>query len=162
MSRRSSRLMEVLERLAEELAAWSDADAVSATSEALDRLIESLDGLRATVHKESIPAPVNAIEEVVQFLRQAKSDPRLTPVLISFFERPPRKPAKKPLAPVRIEPNLTNEQIRALLESDLARSELVAIANQRAIRTAKRSKADLRQAIRDFIDRQEGYSHLRT
>ena len=56
--------------------------------------------------------------------------------------------------------NLTNEQIRNLLEKDLSRNELNDIAEQRAISVSGKKISKIRQDILRNLDRQEGYMRL--
>ena len=56
--------------------------------------------------------------------------------------------------------NLTNEQIRALLEKDLSKAELKAIAAQRAISVGKSTSEEIKRRILKNLTRQEGYVRL--
>jgi len=58
--------------------------------------------------------------------------------------------------------NLTNDQIRALLEKDLSKAELKAIAAQRAIPVGKSTNEEIKRDILKNLERQEGYGRLAT
>jgi hypothetical protein len=73
---------------------------------------------------------------------------------------PPRKAVKPKRQAVEIPSNLTNGQIRRLLESDLSKAELKAIAAQRAIAIGKSTKEQVKRDILKNLDRQEGYQRL--
>jgi hypothetical protein len=62
---------------------------------------------------------------------------------------------------VSIASNLTNKQIRALLEQDLSKAELKAIATQRSISVGKFTKEEIKRRILKNLERQEGYEMLR-
>jgi len=61
---------------------------------------------------------------------------------------------------VEIPNNLTNEQIRTLLEKDLSKAELKAIAGQRAISVGKSNNEEIKRHILRNLERQEGYGRL--
>ena len=61
---------------------------------------------------------------------------------------------------VEIKQNLTNEQIRSLLEKDLSKAELKAIAAQRSISVGKYTNEEIKRRILKNLERQEGYSLL--
>lgn len=56
--------------------------------------------------------------------------------------------------------NLTNEQIRRLLEKDLSKVELKAIAQQRSISVGKYTNEEIKRRIFRNLERQEGYTRL--
>lgn len=56
--------------------------------------------------------------------------------------------------------NLTNEQIRKLLEKDLSKAELKEIATQRCISVGKYTIEEIRRRILRNLERQEGYALL--
>lgn len=56
--------------------------------------------------------------------------------------------------------NLTNEQIRALLEKDLSKAELKAIAEQRSIAVGKSTNKEIKRRVLKNLERQEGYELL--
>lgn len=81
-----------------------------------------------------------------------KSNPSFTPRKVTTHR------SKK--QPVEIAPDLTNEQIRLLLEQDLSREELESVAAQRAISTGNSNMTDIRRDILKNLERQEGYARL--
>ncbi len=56
--------------------------------------------------------------------------------------------------------NLTNEQIRKLLEKDLSKAELIEIARQRSISVGTYTKEEIKRRILRNLERQEGYALL--
>jgi hypothetical protein len=61
---------------------------------------------------------------------------------------------------VNIASNLTNKQIRALLETDLSKAELKTIATQRSISVGKSTNEEIKRHILRNLERQEGYELL--
>ena len=61
---------------------------------------------------------------------------------------------------INIAGNLTNKQIRALLENDLSKAELKAIAEQRSIAVGKSTNNEIKRRILKNLERQEGYELL--
>ena len=61
---------------------------------------------------------------------------------------------------LEIAKNLTNGQIRVLLEKDLSKAELKEIAEQRAISVSGVRKDDLKRRILRNLKRQEDYEIL--
>jgi hypothetical protein len=61
---------------------------------------------------------------------------------------------------INIASNLTNKQIRALLENDLSKAELKAIAEQRSIAVGKSTNNEIKRRILKNLERQEGYELL--
>lgn len=61
---------------------------------------------------------------------------------------------------INITNNLTNKQIRALLEKDLSKAELKAIAAQRSISVGKSTNEEIKRHILRNLERQEGYELL--
>lgn len=57
--------------------------------------------------------------------------------------------------------NLTNEQIRKLLEKDLSKVQLKLIAKQRSISVGKYNNEEIKKRILRNLERQEGYIKLR-
>jgi hypothetical protein len=57
--------------------------------------------------------------------------------------------------------NLTNEQIRRLLERDLSKAELKTIALQRSISVGKFTNEEIKRRILRNLERQEGYGLLK-
>ena len=62
--------------------------------------------------------------------------------------------------PIEIPANLTNKQVKELLNQDLTLSELKTIASQRSVAIRKPTIEGIRQAILKNIERQEGYERL--
>jgi hypothetical protein len=122
----------------------------------LDELIGQLSRLReelaSSAFDEKTAEIRKPLEQVIGFLQSAKSDERLRTFLF-----PISKPQRQP---VEIPSNLTNEQIRVLLEKNLSNSELKAIAEQRAISVDKSSNAEIKRSILKNLERQENYSRL--
>ncbi len=56
--------------------------------------------------------------------------------------------------------NLTNDQIRKLLEKDLSKAELKAIARQRSISVGTYTNDEIKRRILKNLNRQEGYRLL--
>lgn len=56
--------------------------------------------------------------------------------------------------------NLTNEQIRKLLEKDLSKAELKEIARQRSIYVGTYTNKEIKRRILRNLERQEGYARL--
>lgn len=56
--------------------------------------------------------------------------------------------------------NLTNEQIRKLLEKDLSKAELKEIARQRSIYVGTYTNEEIKRRILRNLERQEGYARL--
>jgi hypothetical protein len=61
---------------------------------------------------------------------------------------------------INIADNLTNKQIRELLEKDLSKAELKAIAEQRSIAVGKSTNNEIKRRILKNLERQEGYELL--
>lgn len=157
-------LVATLEKLRQDLASCTSSASLSTATSEIDRTITMLTDFRSKLTGGGIEAPLGAIDEVLLFLDAAKGDDRVQNLLASLA-MPTSAPTRaiKPLrVPVQIEANLTNEQIRHLLQKDLSRSELAAVAHQRSVSVGKRSRDELRDAIREFIDRQDSYSNLRS
>ena len=53
-----------------------------------------------------------------------------------------------------------NDKIRALLNKDLSKAELKAIAAQRSISIGKSTKEEIKRNILKNLERQEGYERL--
>lgn len=157
-------LVAALAKLRQDLASCTSSVALSAVKNEIDRTITMLTDFRAKLNGSGIEVPLGAIDEVLRFLDVAKDDDRVQGLLASLTvpASAPTRAIKPPRVPVQIEANLTNEQIRHLLQKDLSRSELAAVAHQRSVSVGKRSRDELRDAIREFIDRQDSYSNLRS
>jgi hypothetical protein len=127
----------------------------------LDDLITILIRVRAGLTNPSLQeraVQVSApLKEVIDFLEFAKSDDLLKLLLA------PTRTARTPKAKrkiVEIRSDLTNEQIRALLEQDLSKAELKAIAAQRAISVGKSTNDEIKRSILKNLQRQESYGRL--
>ena len=156
-------LISKLSRIKEELEVLARPESKAAFLKNLDDLIAALNRLRAGLTNPSLEAKAAEIhrplEQVIGFLEFAKSDEVLKTLLL-----PPRKTvaAKPKRKAVEVASNLTNEQIRALLEKDLSKAELKAIAAQRAISVGKSTNEEIKQDILKNLKRQEGYGRLAT
>lgn len=164
MRHKPTNLVASLEKLRRDLASSASPESLAAVTNEIDRTVSMLTEFRSKLTGGGIEAPLGAIDEVLRFLHGAKGDDRVQGLLASLaMPTSALTRAIKPLrVPVQIEANLTNEQIRHLLQKDLSRSELVAVAHQRSVSVGKRSMDELRDAIREFIDRQDSYSNLRS
>jgi GTP-sensing pleiotropic transcriptional regulator CodY len=80
-----------------------------------------------------------------------------TNLSLSVRKTPNSRPKR---VPVEIACDLTNDQIRLLLEQELSRSELESIAGQLAISTTSSNMKAIRRDILKNLERQEGYSRL--
>lgn len=141
-------------------------DSRSNAIQELDRIIGVLSNLRNALlddsRRERNLAAVESINQVLRFLDSAKSDSSFQLVLSDILRSSGRSTRRRPKPePAQIEPNLTNQKIRELLERNPSKAELIQIANQRSIAVGKRTLDELRAAILSFIDRQESYDHLR-
>ena len=153
-------LIAKLIRMREKLEFLSCPESRAAFQENLDDLIAALTALRAGLTDPSLEAKAEEIqrplEQVIRFLEFAKSDEVLKALLL-----PARKAAAKPRRQaVHIARNLTNEQIRRLLEKDLSKAELKALAAQRAISVGKSTSDEIKRDILKNLQRQEGYERL--
>lgn len=153
-------LISKLSRLREELQCLSQPETRASFKRNLDDLIGLLSKLRAGLLNPSLEARAAEIhrplEQVISFLEFAKYDDTLNAVLSFRKAKSPRP--KRP--EIEIGNNLTNEQIRALLQNDLSKAELKAIAAQRAISVGKLTNKEIRQNILRNLERQEGYQRL--
>ncbi len=158
--KRSNRLLDSLKKLRRALEIYCDARSRSAAINELDQVILGLSDMRTKLTHASAPektsATLAALDEILGFLERAKSDSTFQ---VTFSETVTTRPRQNHNS--QIPPNLTNQQIRELLQRDLSKSELEEIAKQRSISLGKRSKSHLRSAILDFIERQESYERLR-
>src|SRR6185369_6849881 len=148
-------------RIREDLEIWTKPESQTAFVKGLDDLIATLnrlrDGLMATNAVENVADVQKAIGDVVKFLEVAKTDEAIKTLLLPVRKVATPKPKR---TPVEIPANLTNEQIRQLLEKDLSVAELKAIAAQRAISVGKANASEIRQSILKNLERQEGYERL--
>jgi hypothetical protein len=160
-SDQSKKLISKLTQIKEELDFLAHPESMAAFQKNLDDLIVALNQLRAGLSNPALEARAaeisSPLEQVVRFLEFAKSDEVLKTLLF-----PPRKAviAKPKRKAVEISSNLTNEQIRALLERDLSKLELKAIAAQRGISVGKSTSEEIKLNIVKNLERQEGYQRL--
>lgn len=152
-------LISKLRQINEELSFLSRPESQAALQRNLDVLIEALTRLRGNIESSSVGARATEIQgplvQVIKFLEFASSDEVLKTLLL-----PHRKALKPKRQSVEIPSNLTNAQIRTLLEGDLSKAELKAIAAQRAIAIGKSTKDQVKRDILKNLDRQEGYQRL--
>ena len=154
-------LIAKLIRMREKLEFLSCPESRAAFQENLDDLIAALTELRAGLTDPSLEAKAEEIqrplEQVIRFLEFAKSDEVLKALLLPARKAVAAKPRKQA---VHIARNLTNEQIRTLLEKDLSKAELKALAAQRAISVGKSTSDEIKRDILKNLQRQEGYERL--
>jgi len=156
-------LISKLNRIMEELQVLASPESRAAFLKDLDDLIAALNRLRAGLTNPSLEAKATEVhrplEQVIAFLEFAKSDEILKTLFLPARKTIAAKPKRKV---VEVASNLTNDQIRALLERDLSKTELKAIAAQRSISIGKSSKEKIKQDILRNLERQEGYGRLAT
>ena len=159
----SKDLISKLNRIKEELEVLVRPESKAAFLKNLDGLIAALDRLRTGLTNPSLEAKAAEIhrplEQVISFLEFAKSDEILKTLLLPVRKTVAAKPKRKA---VEVASNLTNDQIRALLEKDLSKAELKAIAAQRAIPVGKSTNEEIKRDILKNLERQEGYGRLAT
>jgi len=152
-----------LNRIKEELEVLARTESKAAFLKNLDDLIAALNRLRAGLTNPSLEVKAAGIdrplEQVIGFLEFAKSDEVLKTLLLPARKIVAAKPKRKT---VEVDSNLTNDQIRALLERDLSKAELKAIAAQRSISIGKSTNEKIKQDILKNLERQEGYGRLAT
>jgi hypothetical protein len=157
----SKNLISKLRRIREELEFLSRPESTAAFQKSLDDLIAALNRLRAGLTNSSLEAKAAEIhrplEQVIDFLEFAKSDEVLKTLLLPAHKSVVAKPKRQP---VEVASNLTNEQIRALLEKDLSKDELKAIAAQRAISIGELNREEIKRSILKKLERQESYGRL--
>jgi len=154
-------LISKLRRIKEELELLSRPELKTSFLKSLDDLIATLSHFRAglanpTLEKQAAEIQ-KPLEQVIGFLEFAKNDEILRTLFSSAGKV---ATAKSKRQPVEIPANLTNEQIRGLLENDLSKAELKAIATQRAISVGKSNAEEIRRNILKNLERQEGYGRL--
>ncbi|MBV9657030.1 MAG: hypothetical protein JO295_02865 [Verrucomicrobia bacterium] len=153
-------LVAKLERFADSLGLTADEASRADAVRKVDAVIEGLSKLRQALIAEDLinkaAAVRPAIAQVVEFLESAKHDERLTALLVSIKsgEKPPKR------KPIEIPAELSNEQIRELLQQELSSRELQAIAAQRAISVHAANRNEIKQAILGNLNREEGYQRL--
>lgn len=159
----SKDLISKLNRIKEELEVFARPESKAAFLKNLDDLIAVLNRLRAGLTNPSLEAKAAEIhrplEQVIGFLEFAKSDEILRTLLLPARKTVAAKPKR---TAVEVASNLTNDQIRALLEKDLSKTELKAIAAQRSISIGKSTNEEIKQDILKNLERQEGYGRLAT
>jgi hypothetical protein len=157
----SKNLIAKLNRIKEELDFLAHTDSKTAFQKNLDDLIAALNRLRAGLTNTTLETKAAEIrrplEQVIEFLEFAKSDEVLKTLLLPAKKTVVAKPKRQP---VEVAGNLTNEQIRALLEKDLSKDELKAIAAQRSISIAELNREEIKRSILKNLERQEGYGRL--
>lgn len=154
-------LLAKLNRMKEQLGVFAQPESRAALLKSLDDLIASLGLLRSELGNPSLEANAaelrTPLEQVIRFLERAKSDETLQKLLSLGWVTATPKPKRQP---VEIASDLTNAEIRTLLESDLSKGELKAVAAQRAISVGESGREAIRRAILKNLDRQEGYERL--
>ena len=149
-------LISRLTRIKQEVEFLSHPEGKASFVQNLDELIGHLSRLReqlATAElDEKLTDVQRPLEQVINFLESAKSNDLLKALLI-----PAPKPQREP---VQIPTNLTNEQIRDLLQKSLSNAELRAIAAQRSIPVGKANNEEIKRNILKNLERQEGYGRL--
>jgi hypothetical protein len=150
-----------LTRIQQEVGVLTRPDSKDDFRKNLDELITTLDRLRGGLADPSLAEKATEIqrplEQLLDFLEFAKSNEVLAALLLPTRKFKTPKPKRQP---VEIPSDLTNEQIRALLERDLSKAELRTIAVQRAISVGKSNNEELKQRIVRNLERQEGYGRL--
>jgi hypothetical protein len=159
----SKDLISKLNRIKEELEVLARPESKAAFLKNLDDLIAALNRLRAGLTNPSLESKAAEIyrplEQVIGFLEFAKSDEILKTLLLPARKTVAAKPKRKA---VEVASNLTNDQIRVLLEKDLSKTELKAIAAQRSISIGKSTNEEIKRDILKNLERQEGYGRLAT
>jgi hypothetical protein len=145
----------------EELELLARPESKASFLKSLDSLIATLSRLRAALTDPSLEAKTveiqKPLEQVIGFLEFAKNDEFLRTILSPVKKLPSPKPKRQP---IKIPSNLTNEQIRSLLEKDLTKDELAAIAAQREISIGELNREESKRSILKNLERQEGYQRL--
>ncbi len=156
-----NKLVSKLNRIKEDLDVLARPDSKATFLKNLEEMIGTLKHLRSGLMNPSLEEKATevhrSIDQVIGFLEFAKSDEILRTLLFlpqkSVTARPKRKP-------VEVASNLTNDQIRALLEKDLSKAELKAIAAQRSISIGKSTNEKIKLDILKNLERQESYGRL--
>lgn len=154
-------LISRLSRIRDELEYLTCPESRDVFQKNLEDLIGALNRLRVGLNNPSLEARAmeirHPIEQVIGFLELAKADEVLKMLLLPTRKVSVAKPKRRA---VEIASNLTNEEIRALLEEDLSKAELKAIAAQRAMSVGKSTNAEIKRNILKNLERQEGYGWL--
>ncbi|MBX3662614.1 MAG: hypothetical protein KF804_09200 [Burkholderiales bacterium] len=162
-SNKNPNLLARLSQIRDDLYLVNQPDLKEETINGLSALITSLQDLHAGLTNPSFGGrtaeTIQHLDHVITFLESASSDAVLRVLLSSGRKKGPRKAKREP---IEIPPNLTNEQIRALLSKKLSRAELKALAMQRGISIGKSNSDTIKQDILKNLDRQEGYQRLAT
>lgn len=157
----SNSLIAQLNRIKLELDAFANPAVKSALLQNIDEVIAQLLAFRSQLTAVSVEQRASEIDkplgQVIEFLEYARSEPALGKLLLESLGN---NRGKTKRVPIEVPPNLTNEQIRALLEKRLSKKELKEIAAQRGISPGKRNEDALRSEISRTLDRQEGYERL--
>jgi hypothetical protein len=148
-----------LEGLATALKYCTDQGARSALLKTLGEVADGLQKIRCILEDSEFAdrlAPIEpAFEQVVAFIDSTQHDEKLATLLGLAIVID-----KKKRTTVDIPPNLSNPQIRELLNRDLSLSELRAVAAQRSISAHKANREALKRQILENLIRQEGYQKL--
>jgi len=128
--------------------------------QSLDELVNVLQGIRVAITDNNLSARLTAIQpalsQVLEFIENAKDDPQLCNLLAITSNGGKVKKRE----PVEIPPNLSNQQIRELLERDLSVQELQTLASQRSISVHGANRDQMKREIIANLNRQEGYERL--
>jgi hypothetical protein len=155
----SGNLVSKLRRISEQLEEFATGESKASVLKNLDYLIAAMNRFRgallAQAFEEKTATIQKSLGEVIGFLEFAKSDEFLRTVLLSA-----EKGSKPKRQPIDIPNDLTNEQIRSLLERNLSKPELKAIATQRSISVGKASIEEIKRDILKHMEREDGYERL--
>jgi hypothetical protein len=156
----TTELLESLQRFATTLEGVAESDRRSELLGGLDRIISTLKDVRVALGSpgvtEEIAAVQPAFQQVISFLEASKSDAGLSALLAASIGR--GKKVKR--QPVQIPTDMSNEQIRALLQQELSISELRQIAKQRGVAVHKANASAIKKDVLANLERQEGYERL--
>ena len=157
----TKKVISKLNRIKEELEFLTHPDSRTTFRKDLDELIVALNRLRAGLADQSLHTKAGEVRQpllqVIEFLEFAQSNETLTALLLPIRKAATPKPKRQA---IEIAVNLTNEEIRALLEKSLSKAELKAIAAQRAISVGKSNNEQIKRDILKNLERQEGYGRL--
>jgi len=153
-------LLTKLDNLSAILGVTADGPKRAIAVKRLDALIDGLSKLRSVLTAEEFIEKATAVRpavaQVIEFLASARQDGRLIDLL--EINKGTGKATKR--EPIDILPNLSNQQIRELLKQDLSSKELQSIATQRSISAHGANREDIKRAIVDNLNREEGYQRL--
>lgn len=153
----------MLNSIKEELEVFAHPESKVVFLKNLDDLIAALNRLRTGLMNPALEAKAaeirHPLEQIIEFLEFTKSDEVLKTLLLPAGKVVAVKPKRQA---VEVATNLTNEQIRALLEKDLSKVELKAIAEQRSISVGKSTIEEIKRNILKNLERQESYGRLAT